>query len=144
MLPESSVSVILKSVRVLSHPLVIADVSNLIPEHVPAGINHRVIPVRLNDGAEGIDHLLQLRLRHIFVIGRFHIVDYRVADRVVTDPLNKLIRLVFCLIHVIRIGVKIYARPQTRRISAPHVHVEIRVHARIGAACLYKHKGYSR
>ena len=57
-LPERRAAVILKRIRILRDPLVVADIADLVPEHIPAGIHHRVIAVRLNNRAERVDQLL--------------------------------------------------------------------------------------
>ena len=128
-LPERRAAVILKRIRILRNPLVVADIADLIPEHIPAGINHRVVTVCLNDRAEGIDQFLKLRLRHILVTGRLHIKNDRVIYRVVANPLYKLVRLGPRLIGVCRVGIKIYACPQSGCVRTAHICIKIRVNS---------------
>ena len=126
-LPECRAAVILKCIRILRHPFVVPDVADLVPEHIPAGIDHRVVAVGLNNRAKRIDQLLKLRLGHILMAGRLHIKNHRVAHCVVSDPLHQLVRFSPRLLRIGRIRIQVYSRPQTGRIGAAHVRIKVGV-----------------
>ena len=138
-LPEGS-AVILQGVRILRHPLVVFDISDLILEHILAGVDHRIISVRLHRRTKRIDQRLQLLLRHILMTGILNIIYYRIIYRIITDPLHEKIRLVLRLLHGSRVRIQIHARPQSCRAGTPHIDIEIRIHSRIRTARLHKGK----
>ena len=139
-LPEAHIIIVVTGRGILRHPFVPAYNTELTGKEIFVGVDHGIIPCRINGSAESIGNINQLLVGKIFMALVLQVKYNRVINGVRRDPLQHQVCFFHGLLRRNRIRIQVNSRLNAGSLRSCNVCSKLRIHTAFGTAHLNKCK----